>query len=416
MERTNIPQIRFKDFDEEWEEKKLGEMGTTYNGLSGKTKEDFGHGKGKFITYMNVFSNSISNIDMTDSIEIDHNQNSVKYGDVFFTVSSETPNEVGMSSVYVNNEENIYLNSFCFGYRPYTKQNYNPYFFAYLLRSNTFRNKIILLAQGISRYNISKKKVMEIGIIKPQKDKEQTKIASLFTSLDKQISTSEAKLDKLRTIKKTLLKKMFASQGEKTPQIRFKGFEGEWEENALNNWIEPSKEKNIENKYSKNDVLSVSGDYGVVNQIEFQGRSFAGVSVSNYGVLHTNDIVYTKSPLKANPYGIIKTNMGQTGIVSTLYAIYRGKQNIDPIFVQHYFELDTRLNTYLRPLVRKGAKNDMKVSSEDAIKGNVNFPEKKEQTKISQLLLTFDKQILIQEQKIEKLKAIKKTLLKKMFV
>ena len=107
MERTNIPQIRFKDFDEEWEEKKLGEMGTTYNGLSGKTKEDFGHGKGKFITYMNVFSNSISNIDMTDSIEIDHNQNSVKYGDVFFTVSSETPNEVGMSSVYVNNEENI---------------------------------------------------------------------------------------------------------------------------------------------------------------------------------------------------------------------------------------------------------------------------------------------------------------------
>ena len=108
--------------------------------------------------------------------------------------------------------------------------------------------------------------------------------------------------------------------------------------------------------YDKTDVLSVSGDYGIVNQIEFQGRSFAGASVSNYGVVHTGDVVYTKFPLKSNPYGIIKTNKGKTGIVSTLYTVYHPAENTYPDFVQTYFELNARMNNYMHPLVNKGAK------------------------------------------------------------
>ena len=138
------------------------------------------------------------------------------------------------------------------------------------------------------------------------------------------------------------------------PQLRFSGFDDEWEEKKLNEYLEPSKQKNLDNKYSKNDVLSVSGEFGIVNQIEFQGRSFAGEYVNNYGVVETNDIVYTKSPLNANPYGIIKSNFGKTGIVSTLYAVYKSKNNVDPCFIQTYFDLNKRLNDYLRPLVRKG--------------------------------------------------------------
>lgn len=80
----------------------------------------------------------------------------------------------------------------------------------------------------------------------------------------------------------------------------------------MSDYIEVSNEKNTNDTYGKQDVLSVSGDYGIVNQIEFQGRSFAGASVSNYGVVRTNDIGYTKSPLNSNPYGIIKTNKGKT--------------------------------------------------------------------------------------------------------
>lgn len=87
-----------------------------------------------------------------------------------------------------------------------------------------------------------------------------------------------------------------------TPNIRFKGFTDDWEQRKLNEYLQVSKVKNKDAAFSKEDVLSVSGDYGIVNQIEFQGRSFAGVSVAAYGVVETGDVVYTKSPLKSNPY------------------------------------------------------------------------------------------------------------------
>lgn len=189
-----------------------------------------------------------------------------------------------------------------------------------------------------------------------------------------------------------------------------------WEQRKLIEYLEVSKAKNKDDVYNKDDVLSVSGDYGIVNQIEFQGRSFAGASVTNYGVVVTGDVVYTKSPLKSNPYGIIKTNKGKTGIVSTLYAVYKPLENIYPEFVQIYFEQDARMNNYMHPLVNKGAKNDMKVSDENALKGDVTFPQKEEQIKISEYFLRLDNLISLHQRKLEKLKNIKKACLEKMFV
>ena len=165
----------------------------------------------------------------------------------------------------------------------------------------------------------------------------------------------------------------------------------------MEDYIEVSNEKNLNVIYDKKDVLSVSGDYGIVNQIEFQGRSFAGISVSNYGVVHTGDIVYTKSPIRSNPYGIIKTNKGNTGIVSTLYAVYCPKENTFANFIQFYFELHTRMNNYMHPLVNKGAKNDMKVSDENALKGPVCFPFYKEQITISEYLTILDNRITLHQ-------------------
>ncbi len=113
-----VPEIRFRGFTDNWDNLMLGNIGTPYTGLSGKTKNDFGHGEGRYITYMNVFSNPISDNNEVDKIEIDSSQNEVIAGDVLFTVSSETSAEVGMSSVWIGHQKNIYLNSFCFGYRP----------------------------------------------------------------------------------------------------------------------------------------------------------------------------------------------------------------------------------------------------------------------------------------------------------
>ena len=414
MEKNkNVPEIRFQGFTDEWGRKPLGKIGNTYTGLCGKTKVDFGHGEAKYITYMNIFSNPVSKRDMTKPIEIDNNQNTVQFGDIFFTTSSETPKEVGMSSVWLENLENVYLNSFCFGYRPTLKL--NSYFFTYMLRSPTFRKKIIYLAQGISRYNISKTKVMDI-IISISKIDEQTKIGTYFKNFDKLITLKQCKLDKLKSVKKSMLEKMFPREGATVPEIRFQGFSGEWKQGRLNDFIKPSSEKNTFGKYSKKDVLSVSGDVGIVNQIEFQGRSFAGSSVVNYGVVLTGDVVYTKSPLKKNPFGIIKTNMGEPGIVSTLYAVYKTKENIYPQFVQFYFDFDYRLNKYLKPLVNKGAKNDMKVTNKNALLGQVIFPNYSEQKKIALYLNQLNNLISHQQKEIEKLKQIKTSCLSKMFV
>ena len=203
---SNIPEIRFKEFTDVWEQRKLGEIGNTFTGLSGKTKEDFGHGEAKFVTYMNVFSNPIAQFNKTEPIEIDNKQNQVEYGDVFFTTSSETPDEVGMSSVWLENKGNIYLNSFCFGFRPFVKN--DPYYMAYMLRSKNFRKNMTLLAQGISRYNISKNGVMNIDIQLPI-NQEQEKIGKLFYEIDNLITLHQRKLEKLKNIKKSMLEKMF---------------------------------------------------------------------------------------------------------------------------------------------------------------------------------------------------------------
>ena len=189
-EYKNAPQIRFKDFDDAWEQRKLGDIGNTFTGLSGKTKEDFGHGDAKFVTYMNVFSNPISNFKQVESVEIDSKQNEIRYGDIFFTTSSETPEEVGMSSIWLENKGNYYLNSFCFGFRPSMK--FDPYFAAYMLRTSNVRNKITLLAQGISRYNISKNQMMNIEVPFP-KDSEQIKLGKLFVKIDNLITLHQHK-------------------------------------------------------------------------------------------------------------------------------------------------------------------------------------------------------------------------------
>ena len=155
------------------------------------------------------------------------------------------------------------------------------------------------------------------------------------------------------------------SNGEKkmnVPRIRFKGLDGEWKTSRLSECLAISNEKNSNNHFRKDDVLSVSDDDGVVNQIMLLGRSYAGKNVSNYSVLRTNQIVYTKSPLKSKPYGIVKVNKGLTGIVSVLYAVYDAKDGVDPEYIHYYFAPAYRINQYLAPLVKKGAKNTINTS------------------------------------------------------
>lgn len=197
------------------------------------------------------------------------------------------------------------------------------------------------------------------------------------------------------------------------PRIRFKEFGGEWEADLLSRHLSASEERNENNRYGAADVFSVSREHGVVNQIEFQGRSFAGASLLGYRVIHKGQVAYTKSPLKAAPYGIVKADKTKSGIVSALYGVYDAIADAD--FVQTFFENDDRLNAYLRPLVNKGAKNTLLVSDEDALSGEVRFPSLPEQQRIAELFRNLDETIAATDARLEKLRQSKKSLLEKMF-
>ena len=226
----NDPAIRFAGFTEPWEQRKLGDMGTAYGGLSGKSKEDFGHGEAWFVPYTNVFDNPIGDPSRLARVEIDPGQNVVRRGDALFTVSSETPEEVGMSCVWPSDLGNLYLNSFCFGYRQ--DGSFDSNYLAYMLRSGSFRGQVEMLAQGISRFNISKGKVMEVEVPVPDKA-EQAMIGRLFVDLDNLITLHQRKHDQLVTLKKSLLEKMFPKPGSDVPELRFAGFTEPWEQRKL---------------------------------------------------------------------------------------------------------------------------------------------------------------------------------------
>lgn len=362
------PKIRFKGYNEDWEQRKFSELVMIERGGSPRPID-------KYIT------------------KAENGLNWVKIGDApeqgnYITKTSEKIIPEGLSKTReVHPGDLILSNSMSFG-RPYimaidgcihdgwlairdTEKRFDLKFLCTLLGTDSMLNQYKAMAAGSTVNNLNKELVGSTTVSFPMMD-EQTKIGEYFTNLDHLITLHHRKCVVLRKMKVN-----------------------DWEQRKLRDYLEVSKQKNRSELFGKKDVLSVSGEFGIVNQIEFQGRSFAGTSVANYGVVEVGDVVYTKSPLKSNPYGIIKTNKGKPGIVSTLYAVYKPKNDTDSEFVQIYFELDFRMNTYMNPLVNKGAKNDMKVSDENALKGAVVFPKIEEQGAISQYFRHLDRLITL---------------------
>ena len=184
------------------------------------------------------------------------------------------------------------------------------------------------------------------------------------------------------------------------------------EPSALNAVLTENKDRNEDLEYGVEDVLSVSGEQGVVNQIELLGRSYAGESVAPYHIVETGDVVYTKSPLKNNPYGIVKQNRGKPGVVSTLYAVYHCDSPITGQYLENYFCIDTFLNNYLKPLVKRGAKNDMKVNNEEVLLGRIPLPPLEERKRINSIIAQFDRVIELKQQLLDEKRKQKQWLMK----
>lgn len=210
QEGETTPRVRFKGFEGDWEKMLVGKMGTTYSGIAGKTKDDFGHGEARFITFLNVLTNARIDTSILEPVNIcnGEKQNEVKKGDLLFNTSSETPEEVGMCATMAESIENVYLNSFCFGFRV-TEENIDSTFIAYLMRSHIGRKIMSILAQGATRYNLSKNSFCKAELLIPKTSKEQKAIAEYFTNLDEQITLQTQRLEKLKQIKSACLDNMF---------------------------------------------------------------------------------------------------------------------------------------------------------------------------------------------------------------
>ena len=410
-EKKLVPKLRFPGFTEPWEQRKLGDLadGVFGGGTPNTSIDTYWNGNVPWIQSSNLMDDKIENFINDKSItNLAIKESTTK---LIPANSIAIVTRVGVGKVALIREKfatsQDFLSFHC-------RHEHNPLFMAYQI-SRLMKVKSRLL-QGTSIKGITKSEVLESEVLIPKGIEEENKIADFLSSCDNLITLHQRKLEHLKLKKKSLLQKLFPKEGEVYPELRFPGFTDPWEQRKLGDYLVVSYLKNFEGKYDKEDVLSVSGDYGIVNQIDFQGRSFAGKSVLNYGIVGMGDIVYTKSPLKKNPFGIIKTNKLNSGIVSTLYAIYTPKKNCNAIFVEHYFELDSRLNEYLKPLVNKGAKNDMKVSSEKALDGNIIFPAIEEQKRISAFLEFFGRYITLHQRKLEHLQLLKKALLQQLFV
>ncbi len=206
-------EVRFKADDgsdfPDWESKILGELGSFYGGLSGKSKEDFVDGTCPYITYKNVYLNTFATPISDDKVKItpQERQNKVKQFDILFTQSSETFEEVGLSSVYLYDDE-PYLNSFCKGFRFNNLEQIYPKFIGYLLRSDKVRHDIILMGQGISRINLRTQYLSKLNFKLPSLA-EQRKIAECLGAIDDVIALAKAELEKWRELKKGLLQQLF---------------------------------------------------------------------------------------------------------------------------------------------------------------------------------------------------------------
>lgn len=410
------PKIRFKGFTKDWEQRKLGDIGSTFTGLSGKTKEDFGHGDAQFITYMNVFSNPVANLEMTEAVEIDAKQNCVKKGDVFFTTSSETPEEVGMSCVMPENKDNIYLNSFCFGYRPTEK--FDLDYLAYVLRADSFRQEMTFLAQGISRYNISKNKVMEVFIPIPNLE-EQTMVGQYFSNLDHLITLHQRKCDQTKNLKKYMLQKMFPQNGAKVPEIRFDGYTYDWEQRKLGDLVNRITRKNQD--LVSELPLTISAQYGLIDQNEFFDKRVASKDVSGYYLIENGEFAYNKSTSTDAPWGAIKRlDRYENGVLSTLYIVFGIKENnlVDSDFLVSYYSTNL-WHKGIHEIAAEGARNHglLNIAPADFFETKLMIPQDiEEQKKIGKYFEELDHLITLHQRKCDELKKMKKYMLQNMFI
>jgi len=418
------PKIRFKGYTEDWEQRKLRDIliSLQNNTLSRADLSDEA-GVAKNIHYGDVLIKFGEVLDVSkvqlpmisdESVLTRYKASFLQNGDVIVADTAEDTTVGKCSEIAGLNNEIVLSGLHTIPYRPVEK--FASGYLGYYLNSSAYHNQLIPLMQGIKVTSISKSAMQDTDIIYPKSKEEQVKIGCYFRSLDHLITLHQRKCEETKKLKKYMLQKMFPKNGESVPEIRFAGFTDAWEQRKLSELLYLSNEKN-DGSYTRDDVLAASLGTELQKKHIYFGLRATDESVKNYKVVLPKDVIYTKSPIKGFPNGIIRTNKGETGIVPTLYCVYHSIDTINPSIIQAYFESKERLDAYLVPLVNIGARNNVNITDKEFINGSICIPKNEtEQNRIVDLLEKISNLITLHQRKCDELKNMKQYMLQNMFV
>ena len=266
--------------------------------------------------------------------------------------------------------------------------------------------------------SLSKTAINDIDVLAPKHDEQQI-IGQFFAAIDNLITLHQRKFEKLTNVKKSMLEKMFPQNGSSYPEIRFKGFTDPWEQRKLGELVDRVVRKNTNNESTL--PLTISAQYGLVDQITYFNNRVASRDVSNYYLVLNGEFAYNKSTSDGYPFGAVKRlDLYEKGVLSTLYIVFAPKkeQQIDSDYLTVFFDTD-RWHKGVAERAAEGARNHglLNISAEDFFDIDLSVPKDiVEQKQIGAFIRQLDNLITLHQRELEKLQNIKKSMLEKMFV
>lgn len=408
MNDKQKPSIRFKGFTEAWEQRKLGDITESYSGGTPTAgKKEYYDGIIPFIR-----SGEISS-DKTELFISDEGLNSssakmVKTGDILYALYGATSGEVSISKLKGA------INQAILAIQPH--QNYDSQFLMQWLRKSkeNIIGTYLQGGQGNLSGNIVKELIIDVPIYEEQKQ-----IGEYFRNLDNLITLHQRKYDKLVNVKKSMLEKMFPRDGKNVPEIRFSGFTEAWEQRKLSELVDRVVRKNINNESTL--PLTISAQYGLVDQITYFNNRVASRDVSNYYLVLNGEFAYNKSTSDGFPFGAVKRlDLYEKGVLSTLYIVFalKNSSETNSDFITVFFDTD-RWHKGVSERATEGARNHglLNISAEDFFDIDLRIPKSEiEQGLIGKYFEHLDHLITLHQREVEKLQNIKKSCLEKMFV
>ena len=391
----NVPHLRFPEFSGEWETKSINDLADVIGGgTPDTTVKSYWDGGIQWFTPSEIGKNKFVDASLRTITEDGLNNSSAKL---------LPPNTILLSSRATIGECSLSLRECATnqGFQSLVSKNCNVDFLYYLIQ--TKKKDLMRKSCGSTFLEISANEVRKIQVSVPS-DVEQQKIAELLSLIDKRIATQNKIIEKYESLIKGIIY-----------QTKSTGLaHNTWQKTELKKVLQERNEKNA-NGY---DVCSVSVTQGIVNQIEYLGRSFASKDTLHYNVVKYGDIVYTKSPTGDFPYGIVKrSNVKYDVAISPLYGVYKPVNNFVGIILHFYFMQPNNALNYLHPLIQKGAKNTINITNGRFLENTIPLPKKEDETKhLAWVLTSIQNKIILEQDLLHSYQKQKQYLLRQMFI